>query len=255
MSQAREVVCLDKQQIKATIEHLCESMNLETPKEIFSGKPSYTKELEQKYNLKHITKFASNYYVYESHGKDDDGEDYAMYFITLEAQAVDKQNILACEWFYHLFDSNISPDGVMIHGRRVPQVYICPAYVISDTLFAQCPTNIFPCLYRIATLTEMYPNIGSNTARFGMVYDYVINNSRDKHLLKDFSILNDGDVLVKILNAVPGDVIDAIRVMNEVSAYQEPTSRVVVSNETDIGYMRMSGLCDGRVDMGLRDEL
>lgn len=247
MSQAREVICLTKDQITTTLTNLCSILELNNLKSIFNGKPSYNKEIEQKYNLKHITKFASNYSVYEARGKDDNKKDYTMYFITLEANNVDKQNILACEWFYHLFSDNISVDGVLLHGRRAPQVYICPAYVISETLLSQFPTDVLPCLYRFATLTDMYPQIGSKNDIYGMVYNYKINNTRSRYMDKDFPSIDDGDVMIKILNAVPGDLIDAERLMNEVSVYRESTTRMVINNEMEINVMPASGLCDGRV--------
>jgi hypothetical protein len=243
MSQSQEIKCLNKSQIETTMKNLCNILNLTTPKSAYSGKPVFSKQYEEKYNLPHITKFADNYTLYEAEGKNDDGK-YNMYFIVLEATKFDKLNISACCWFYHLFEDKINKRG--IKGR--PQVYICPAYVITDTMFLHVPTNIIPCLYRFVSLAEMYPMIGSKGGMYGMTYDYKIIPYEPVYNGRIYPVIFDYDVMVKILNAVNGDLICCKRILNEGSPYGEYYIRRVTSTATDVNIIDPSGICDGRVD-------
>lgn len=239
MSQAQEVRCLNKEQIDTTLKNLCGIMSLTNLKKIFEGKPVFSKELEQKYKLAHITKFADNYTVYEAQHTGSDK--YFMYFIILEATKFDKLNVTACSWFYHLFENNIDMHG---HNGR-PQVYISPAYVVTETMFLHIPMNILPCLYRFASLTEMYPMIGSKNGLYGLSYDYKIIPYEDLYNGRSYSLIFDSDVIVKILNAVVGDLICCKRILCEGSPYGEYYLRQVAATASDANIIDPSGICDG----------
>lgn len=242
MSQSQEIRCLTKEQIDTTMNNLCSILNMNKPTVIFSGKPVYSKQNEELYHLTHITKFADNYTVYETESKQSvNGKKYNMYFIVLEADKFDKLNISACAWFYHLFEDKINKNG--IDGR--PQVYISPAYVITDTMFLHVPMNIIPCLYRFVSLAEMYPMIGSKEGLFGMTYEYKIIPYEKPYNGREYATIFDYDVIVKILNALNGDLICCKRVLNEGSPYGEFYIRRVVSTASDINIINPSGICEG----------
>lgn len=245
MTQAQEVRCLSVEQIETTMKNLCHILKLTDMKEIYKGKPIYSQEYETKYKLAHITKFADNYRVYKAIGTDpENGKDkYNMYFIVLEATKFDKLNISACAWFYHKleFDKNINKDGV--NGR--PQVYICPAYVVTDQMFLHIPTNIIPCLYRFMSLAAAYPLIGSKNGLFGMTYDYKIIPYEPLYNGREYPVIYDYDIIVKILNALPGELICCKRVLSEGSPYGEFYVRRIVPTASDVNVISPSGLCDG----------
>lgn len=244
MSQAQEIKCLTKEQIETTMKNLCKVLNLTNLKVLYNGKPSYTKQNEELYGLAHITKFADNYTLYEAESKKaDENGHYNMYFIVLEADKFDKLNISACAWFYHLFEDKINKNG--INGR--PQVYISPAYVVTDTMFLHIPVNIIPCLYRFVSLAEMYPMIGSKEGLYGMTFDYKIIPYEPAYNGRTYSVIFDYDVIVKILNAVNGDLICCKRVLNEGSPYGEYYLRRVTPTTNDVNIINPSGLCDGGV--------
>ena len=248
MSQAQEIRCLTKEQIETVMKNWCKILNLSNLKTIFTGKPVFSKHNEELYGLPHITKFADNYTVYEAlcngNGSSNDSGAYNMYFIVLEADKFDKLNVSACCWFYHLFEDKINKNG--INGR--PQVYICPAYVITDTMFLHVPVNIIPCLYRFASLAEMYPMIGSKEGLFGMTYDYKIIPFEPAYNGRIYPTIFDYDVIVKILNAVDGDIIQCKRVLSEGSPYGEYYFRRVMSTVSEINIINPSGLCNGTSD-------
>lgn len=280
MSQIQEVRCLTKEQIETVLKNLSSILHLKNLTKIFDGKPVFSKENEEKYGLYHITKFADNYSVYKAEFSDDyytnvlvrnditykfhattntkmhgvkhhakrsnskanDPErSKFMYFITLEATKFDKLNISACSWFYHLFEDKINRDG--INGR--PQVYISPAFVVTDSLMAHVPTNIIPCLYRFVSLAELYPMIGSTSGLYGMTYDYTIIPHEESYNGREYPYIYDYDVIVKILNAVTGDIIQCKRVLSEESPYGEYYRRIVMSTMDDIYVISPSGLSFG----------
>ena len=102
-----------------------------------------------------------------------------------------------------------------------------------------------PCLYRFVSLAEMYPMIGSKEGIFGLTYDYKIVPYEVAYNGRAYPIIFDYDVIVKILNAIPGDIICCKRVLNEGSPYGEYYIRKVTSTASDINIINPSGICYG----------
>lgn len=233
MSQAQEVICLTTEQIDTVINNMFTILKLSNKKEIFRGKPVFSRENEEKYKLPHITKFANNYVVYE--GKLE--SDAYMYIITIEADKFDKLNISACSWFYHLFEQNIDKSSLR------PQVYICPAFVVTDTMLLHLPLNVIPCAYRFMSLAEAYPLIGSKNHLYGLTFDYKIVPYEESYNKRKYPIIFNSDIIVKILNALDGELIMCRRIMYDTSPYGEYTIRQVQSTMTDINVIDLSGIC------------
>lgn len=237
MSQIQEVICLTHDQITTVLNNLFSILELTDMKTIFTGKPVFSRENEEKYKLQHITKFADNYTVYEgirTSQASDAGTH--MYFIVIEATKFDKLNISACSWFYHLFENNINTKS------KRPQVYICPAFVVTDSMMLHLPVNIIPCLYRFLSLTEAYPMIGSKNNMFGMTYDYKVIPNTPCYNNRSYPVIYDSDVIVKILNAMTGDLIVCKRVMYDGSPYGEYCIREVHPTKSDIHAIGMNGI-------------
>ena len=66
MAQAEETRCLNKEQIKTTMNNYIKVNHLSNVKIVDTGKPVFSRENEQKYNMPHITMFADNYTVYST---------------------------------------------------------------------------------------------------------------------------------------------------------------------------------------------
>lgn len=235
MSQLQEVICLTREQISTVLNNLFSILQLTDMKTIFTGKPVFSRENEEKYHLQHITKFADNYAVYEGVKTDDSKR--KMYFIVIEATKFDKLNISACSWFYHLFEKNVD-----LKAKR-PQVYMCPAFVVTESMMLHLPINVIPCPYRFLSLTEAYPMIGSRNSTFGMTYDYKIIPNEPYYNKRAYPVIYDSDVMVKVLNALAGDLIVCKRVMYDGSPYGEYTIREVYPTKSDINTIGMNGLC------------
>lgn len=238
MSQAQETKCLSKKQIDTVMKNWFNILGIKEHKIISTGKPIFSKENEEKWGLQHITKFADNYTLYRGDGN----EIGPMFFIVIETDKFDKLNISACSWYYHIFENEIKKNG---ESKR-PQVYICPAYVVTDTMLLHVPINIMPCLYRFVSLCEIYPMIGSSEGLYGLSYDYeLVKNPGMPYNGRTYSVIYDMDLMVKILNAIPGDVIQYKRVLTEGSPYGEFCRREVVSTANDINIISPSGICVG----------
>lgn len=243
MTQAQETKCLSPKQIETVMTNWFKILNVKRHSIMSSGKPVFSKENEEKWGLQHITKFADNYTLYKCEMSNDEPN---MYFIVLETNKFDKLNISACCWYYHLFENELDK------SYRYPRVYICPAYVVTDTMLLHVPVNVLPCLYRFVSLCEVYPIIGSSEQLYGLSYDYKIlpPNSLESNLTyngRAYTTIYDYDPMVKILNALPGDIIQYKRVLNEGSPYGEYYRREVTSTVSEINIIALSGLCNGFV--------
>lgn len=218
MAQSIETHCLTKKQIETVLTNFCNIHHLVNRTLIYHGKPVFSKANEEKYNLVHITKFANDYMLYEATFESPSPfAGHKMYMIIVESTKFDKLHINACSWFYHLFEHNINPNGIDGH----PQVYLMPAFVITETMMKRVSSNVLPCLYRFVSLTDMYPMIGSSNGLYGMTFDYEIIPDEELYNGRVYPVIFDSDVIVKILNAKVGDLIRCRRVMFEGSPYGE----------------------------------
>lgn len=244
MAQAQEVRCLTKTQIDNTLNNWFNILNIKERKIIAQGKPVFSKENEEKWNLQHITKFADNYTVYRCIDKNN----IINIFIIIETNKFDKLNISACCWYYHLFEDDI--DRSLLR----PQIFICPAFVVTEIMLLHVPINIIPCRYRFVSLCELYPLIGSSNELYGLTYDYKIVENVETYNGRVYSIMYDKDPVVKMLNALPGDIVEYKRVMFEGSPYTENYRREVVSTMNDVNVISPSGLCNGVSDEKINND-
>lgn len=236
MSQAQETKCLTKKQIDTVLKNWFKILNIKEHKVLSSGKPVFSKENEEKWGLQHITKFADNYTLYRADGN----EVGPLFFIVVETDKFDKLNISACSWYYHFFENEINKES------KRPQVFICPAFVVTDSMLLHVPINIIPCLYRFVSLCEVYPMIGSEEGLYGMSYDYeIVKDAVMPYNGRTYSIVYDKDPMVKILNALPGDIIQYKRILSEASPYGEYYRREVISTANDVNIIAPSGICYG----------
>lgn len=233
MSQALDVVCLNKTQIKTVLNNLAKVLGLSNQKVLFDGKPEFSKANEEKWNLPHMTKFADNYTLYKY---DLDKEPF--YILTLETDKFDRFYIHACCWFWHLMEDDLK------NKYTRPHLYLCPAYTVTPGMLLHVPTNTFPCNYRFVSLVEMYPMLGSPNCLYGMTYDYEIIPYEECYSGRKYAFIKDSDVMVKILNGMEGDLIRCKRVMFEVSPYSEYTFRTVIKDSDNARQeMSPSGIC------------
>lgn len=238
MAQIRETRCLTKSQITTILDNWCDILGVKSRKVLFDGKPVFSAENIKLYKIPHLTKFADNYTLYEC-TRDKQPN---LYIITFETDKFDKVNLQACIWFWHYFDTKVYQTQ-----NKYPEVFICPAYVITQAMQLHVPINLIPCMYRFVPLPEIYPLVGSKNQLYSMTYDYKIVPESEIPDNRQYSILFDNDPVIKVLNALPGDIIQYKRILCEGCPYAEYYRREVVSTVEDVNSIAKSGICYGKI--------
>lgn len=233
MSQTQEIRCLTKEQIETTMTNLFKLRKLSKPEKIFEGKPSFSKQIMDQYNLEHYTKFADNYIIW--HGTHSDSDVHEIY-VTLESDHFDKQNILAIIGLYHKFDKY-----VINHNR--PNIFICPAYVVTETMFTHISKNTLPCDFRFFSLCEIYPMLGSRTQTCKLTYDYELHPYSPTYNKKEYARIYSKDPMVKALNGLPGELIVCKRIIYDATAYSEYQVKQICSTVENPDLIDPSGIC------------
>lgn len=233
MSQILEVRTLTTEQTENTINNLCKIRNLSEPKKIFSGKPVFSKENITKYNLPHITKFGKLYNIYIASNDKKENE----IFITMETDKFDKQNLLAIIGLFHLFSDKVDVKAMP------PKISICPTFVITPAMHTHITSDIIKANYRIIPLTEIYPLIGGKNRLYGITYDYKKIKDLKTYNNKEWMVILDSDKIVKILNAIDGDLIQCKRLICDNGIFPDTQIRRVELNIENINNIPLSGLC------------
>lgn len=241
MAQAIKVVCLNEEQVETTLKNMCFLRGLNSPKKIFSGKPKYTQELCEKYNIPFITKFAEKYSCYLAEDKEKNNEG----FIVIYSDKVDMWNISAsAALYYEYFHGKINPESVP------PKMTILPAFTVSENLTSHYKENIIlDCNYRIFSLIEIYPLIGNkNNDLFKLSYNYKIHhNSSDNNFSsyygKEYPKIYDNDPIVKILNGIPHDIITCNALAYDDSVFSQTYIREIIPSERLFNKISLSGIC------------
>ena len=97
------------------------------------------------------------------------------------------------------------------------------------------------------SLWDAYPIVGSYTGRIGYTYGYrLLTGLPLEYNGRDYSAITDYDIMCKIMNAIPGDVIEYTRIMNECSPYAELIRRRCIETLTTAA--TTSGCFTGGVD-------
>jgi hypothetical protein len=256
---------LNKDQVDTVIHHLAEIRHLTKITKIFEGKPNYgqsdienlKKLLPQDFDFVKITKFADLYtiYVLSDPKPTPNTKDILNYnpdakvlnlnkrneiLIVLDTDKFDKQHYLGILglWpkFYKYLEEN--SDDVL-----------CPVTITSTNIITQAigkhfiNTAILPCTYRLFSLCEVYPLIGSkNVLWSGMNYDFELLEYEPLYNKGKYSIIYDNDPVVKIMNATKDQLIICKQINNEISPYSEYSIRQVKQQLNDIESLDVSGL-------------
>lgn len=248
MSQLLNTVCLTKDQIKTVLTNLWKIRRLKFEEKIFEGKPSFSKDIVDKYGYKSYTKFADNYRILRCKSLEDNHNEL---FILVETDKYDKQNLLAISGFEHIIANYLEES--LYHPR--PTINLCLCFVITKAMKKHIPPEIFNanCFVRIFSLCSLYPLIGSKTVQYsGLTYDYEI---LDKVVVdtigrevphayndKEFSVVYADDPITIILNAVEGELICYKRIIHDTAVYSEYQIRRVVNKVTTLQGISKGGI-------------
>jgi hypothetical protein len=197
--------------------------------------PEFSQENMRKYDLPHITKFADWYQLIRA--EDSDGKPY--FFFVIEAQRFDKLFLSAIIGYWHVISDEVT--ALADDGR--PHVFVCPAYVVTESMMIHTPISLLPCLYRFVSLCEIYPRLGSEKP-FGYISELqLLPKSTRARTGYDYTEILDNDVDVKIVNGLPGEVLKCRRVLFEGVPYSEFYYRRIISTVSNIKGMNQNGIC------------
>ncbi len=239
MSQLLKVHCLTEEQAEHTLNNLCAIRGLDKPKLITRNKPKYSQEMCKKFNIPFITKFADKYLSYMATRNGKDNKETNEVFIIIFADKVDVYFLTACAALYieHFYDK-IKKDA------HAPHFTILPAFTVSESLKSHYKRDILPdCNYRIFSLTELYPMIGSKTDLYKLTYNYKRHPFEPSFNGKEYVKIYDSDPIVKLLNAMPGDLITCNALAWDDSVHGQTFIRQVESSIPNIHRIHPSGVC------------
>ena len=238
MSQAIEIQCLSEDQALRTVENLCKVRGLDKPKIISKEKPSFSKDIVQKYNLNVITKFADKYITLlaTKNGKNDKSTNEV--FVLVFANQMDKFYFNAVSSLYYtVFKDLVDPKA------KRPHITILAAFVVTEAMATHYNYDIIPCNYRIFSLCDIYPMIGSKNKLWKLSYDYELHEFEPAYNKKEYISIYDFDPISKILNAIDGDLILCKRLILDVNVYSDVQIRRVKSIINNIKSIPPSGIC------------
>lgn len=224
------VICLTHEQVKINLFNIAEIMKLPKPELKFSGELKISKDDIVKYNLSGVTNNADCYELWECKDK--------FYFIVVYAQTIEIKNFTACDWFNHMFKD-------FVKGVNRPKIYLCSAFTIDKSKYAKIPTRLLKFPYRFVIIPKIHPITGSKDGLNSYVMEYeLLKESPDKAFNnRDYSEILASDPVVKITNALPGELIRYKYIANDAgNVFTSYKIRRVTSTRTRLGYFDGSGL-------------
>lgn len=270
--QARQTIALTHDQLERTLKNWFEVLQLEKIEKLFDeNHPKFTNEDIQKYNLHKISDFGDHYWMYKGIHKE---SHKPYFFILVEARNFELLYFRACSWYYHVFEHEIDKvEGFDFNAEC--QVFLCSTFTIAEAKRTHIATNIFPCLYRFIPLTDLYILLGSKNpdSKFGLAYDYELTRINPKDAIPFRTVNGEladkrqvditsglyyanilcSDVIARMLNANPGDIISHRRLIWESgTVYSEPYKRIVQRVANNLNAIQPDGKCFG--NMQLKDD-
>lgn len=255
---------LNEQQVETTINNLVAIRHFTKKEKIFEGKPNFStqqiellkKKVSDKIEITKVTKFANNYTIYvlsnpkpakyteelRKYNKDVkilNLNERTEILIVLDSNKFDKQHYLAIIGFWDKIEpylKDAKPDDCL--------VTIVSTNIITQAISKHFQSSmILPCNYRLFSLCEVYPLIGSrNTLWCGSSRDFELLEHEDLYNKNKYQIIFDDDPVVKILNAQKDQLIICKQTYFEVSPYSEYVIRKVTQRLNDSESLDISGL-------------
>ena len=237
-------ICLTPEQVKTNICNIAEIMKLPKPELKFQGPLKISKDDATKFNIINTSTDADSYELWEC--KDQ------FYFIVVYATKVAVKNFMACEWFNHLFKD-------FVHGVDRPKVYVCSAHTIDKKNYSKIPTRLLNCPYRFVIIPKVHPITGSKHGLNSFVLEYELLDTKDRAFNnRDYSEILASDPVVKIVNALPGELIRYKYIASDTgNVFSSYKIRRVTATRTKLGYFDGSGLdmLDVKTVLEVEDEI
>lgn len=260
-------------QAEIVINNLAKVRHFTQIDKIFKGLPSFSEDSMKKLetlgiSVGKITKFADNYVIYklskpaenESSKKLRDYNknikiknlnDRVEFVIVLDADKFDKQHYLAIIALYPIIHDglakqlnintkNLKGGSTLNRNFELKSdsdeclVTICPTNKLPQSIIKHFDANILPCTYRIVSAQAMYYLLGSRSQIIGSYCrDYELCEYEQLYNKREYGIVQDSDIITKILNGRQGDLIICRCLRTEGTPYEEYEIRCVSSSLND----------------------
>lgn len=222
---------LTEDQVHTNIRNIANAMRLPEPKSIFKGKIKPTAEEVAKYSLNVLKNKADEYELLECEN--------AFYFIVIYSKKFDVQYFLSIDWFDHLLKPFVKENA------ERPKVYVCCSAIISDNDYDSIPLHLLKCSYRLCPLQYLHPITGSKNGFEGYCLNYELLNTREKaYNGKEWPEIRDCDPAVKLVNALPGDLIRTQQLFSDKgNCYTTYEIRRVIPWRERLSLHPESGIC------------
>lgn len=204
---------LSENQVKIMIDNICKLRHLTNIKQVFKGKPKWTKEVLTKYGYENFGKFAENYTVLLANGVDKDKNE--CFIIVETGSSFEKYTIFACKNLLHLFIEHIN-----ININR-PLVSICFMSDIANRQLIELNSPIFNFPYRFIILPDLYYCCGSKTKIGGLTSDFEIHPYQEAYNKKDYALINSNDPMIIALNGLPNELYIYSELKTDHGAYKK----------------------------------
>lgn len=213
----KETICLTNEQVINNLNNLTKILKLPKLEKIYEGKP------------KVVSKLANNYELYECKNE--------FYFIVVYADNFNIQYFQACKFFETMM-------GDFVKTVDRPKIYLCSAFTISKTNLKSLTMNIMSVPFRFVLLTQLHPLIGSKDFLHAHIVSYELLDTKENAFNnKDFPIILDSDPAVKLVNALPGELIRYKEIIADNSKpYTQYKIRRVHSTRSSIKEIDSSGI-------------
>lgn len=256
-----KTINMKPEQIETTIRNLAKARHLTKVEKIWEGKASFTNEAKQtiqEFGIHYtkVNKSAESYSIWKLTKPEDpkksevikynptlklhNYEDRIELVVVIQDSKFDKQQFLALPLIYNKIYPEIE-SCVKTHPENC-YLNICTTYKIADKLATHLDEQILPINYRIISLVDLYPLIGSKTRSYSFTKNYEVCDYQPYYDGKQYMIIMDSDPMVKILNAFEGDVICCQILINDTCPYYEWQFRRVKSTISDNNLIDVSGL-------------
>lgn len=218
----KETICLTHEQVLNNLNNLSQIMKLPKLELKYEGK---LKE------YKTTLKLAECYELYECKNE--------FYFIVVYASNFNIQYFQACSYFEKMFHESVkTPER--------PKIYLCSAFTISKTNLKSLSMDILSVPFRFILIPSIHPLTGSKSLLQAHIMSYELLKTKDVAFNgKDFPLIMDSDPAVKLVNALPGELIRYKEViLDNGKPYTQYKIRRVVKTKSSIKEISNSGLAN-----------
>jgi hypothetical protein len=252
---------LNEDQILTVINNLAKCRHLTKVEQIFKGKPSFKEETIKKleelkevkkmnFEYSKVTKLVDVYIfklsiveendsvrelrIYNPNVKIKNLNERVEFVFVIDTDRFDKQHYLSLIALYPLIHDYVDFNNV--------NVSITCSNLITTAIAKHFNSMFLPCPYRVFSLCDVYPLIGSKSGLYGFTSDFELIEYEELYNKCDYMIIYDNDPMVKILNAQENDLIICKNILFETTAYFEYTIRIVKRVLIDTDSIDTSGL-------------